>query len=210
MGDPQVNLPGCSTVTPDQHGTGTRRPDQHGTGTERPSQHGTGTGRPDQHGTGTERPGQHGTGTGRNYTECSVEGERRGGGGRKGERGGEEEGVVMGGGEGVSWRGCEEEEEVSLSQYESARGTQGRGTPPARVCGQPRLDQLFQQLHARQVGGGASGRREGTWGGGGGRDLVEWGVGGASGRGEGLGERAGLQIGDGTSGRGRSLCQELR
>ena len=114
MGDPQVNLPGCSSLRPDQHGTG----------------------------------------TGRKSSKRSVEGERRGGGG-----GGGGEGVVMGDGEGVRWGGCEEEEEEeSLSQYESARGTQGRGTPPARGRGQPRLDQLFQQLHARQVGGGASGR----------------------------------------------------
>ena len=36
--------------------------------------------------------------------------------------------------------------ETSLSYYESARGTGGRGTPPVRDDGQPRLDDLFRQL----------------------------------------------------------------
>ena len=39
--------------------------------------------------------------------------------------------------------------ETSLSYYESARGTGGRGTPPTREDGQPRLDDLFREL---QVG----------------------------------------------------------
>ena len=36
--------------------------------------------------------------------------------------------------------------DTSLSYYESARGTGGRGTPPPRAQGQPRLDDLFRQL----------------------------------------------------------------
>ena len=36
--------------------------------------------------------------------------------------------------------------DTSLSYYESARGTGGRGTPPPRDHGQPRLDDLFRQL----------------------------------------------------------------
>lgn len=38
------------------------------------------------------------------------------------------------------------EYDTSVSYCESARGTQGRGTPPHREAGQPRLDDLFRQL----------------------------------------------------------------
>ena len=40
---------------------------------------------------------------------------------------------------------------MSLSRYESERGTVGRGTPPIPREGQPRLDMLLLQLHRRQV-----------------------------------------------------------
>ena len=36
--------------------------------------------------------------------------------------------------------------ETSVSRCESDRGTQGRGTPPARDDKRPRLDELFRQL----------------------------------------------------------------
>ena len=34
----------------------------------------------------------------------------------------------------------------SLSRCESERGTYGRGTPPAREFGQPRLDELLRKI----------------------------------------------------------------
>ena len=40
---------------------------------------------------------------------------------------------------------------MSLSRYESERGTVGRGTPPTFKDGQPRLDLLLQQMHRHQV-----------------------------------------------------------
>ena len=40
---------------------------------------------------------------------------------------------------------------TSLSYCESARGTQGRGTPPEREAGQPRLDDLFRQLQVLSI-----------------------------------------------------------
>ena len=40
----------------------------------------------------------------------------------------------------------------SLSRYESERGTAGRGTPPEKKDGQPRLDLLLQQTYKYQVG----------------------------------------------------------
>lgn len=39
----------------------------------------------------------------------------------------------------------------SLSRYESERGTAGRGTPPEKKEGQPRLDLLLQQTYIYQV-----------------------------------------------------------
>ena len=36
--------------------------------------------------------------------------------------------------------------DTSISKYESERGTHGRGTPPPREIGQPRLDELFRKL----------------------------------------------------------------
>ena len=36
--------------------------------------------------------------------------------------------------------------ETSISRCESERGTHGRGTPPVRDSGQPRLDELFRKL----------------------------------------------------------------
>lgn len=39
---------------------------------------------------------------------------------------------------------------TTLSGYESARGTHGRGTPPALDPAKPRLDELFQQLQQKQ------------------------------------------------------------
>lgn len=44
-----------------------------------------------------------------------------------------------------------EEEETSISRYESERGTHGRGTPPVMEAGRPRLDELFRQLQLQQV-----------------------------------------------------------
>ena len=41
--------------------------------------------------------------------------------------------------------------ETSLSYYESARGTVGRGTPPTMEDGQPRLDDLFRELQVSAV-----------------------------------------------------------
>ena len=41
--------------------------------------------------------------------------------------------------------------DTSLSYYESARGTGGRGTPPPREHGQPRLDDLFRQLQVNTL-----------------------------------------------------------
>lgn len=38
-----------------------------------------------------------------------------------------------------------------LSRYESERGTAGRGTPPEKKDGQPRLDLLLQQTYKHQV-----------------------------------------------------------
>ena len=37
--------------------------------------------------------------------------------------------------------------ETSVSYCESERGTHGRGTPPPMDMSQPRLDDLFRQLH---------------------------------------------------------------
>ena len=44
----------------------------------------------------------------------------------------------------------QETEVTSISRCESARGTNGRGTPPPRDEDQPRLDELFQRLQERQ------------------------------------------------------------
>lgn len=41
--------------------------------------------------------------------------------------------------------------DTSISKCESDRGTHGRGTPPVREVGQPRLDELFQKLQVRIV-----------------------------------------------------------
>lgn len=48
-------------------------------------------------------------------------------------------------------RGVESSKVTSVSQCESDRGTHGRGTPPIREEGQPRLDELFRQLQLKQV-----------------------------------------------------------
>ena len=48
-------------------------------------------------------------------------------------------------------RGIESSKVTSVSQCESDRGTHGRGTPPTREEGQPRLDELFRQLQLKQV-----------------------------------------------------------
>ena len=36
--------------------------------------------------------------------------------------------------------------DTSISRCESERGTHGRGTPPTRDKGQPRLDELFRKI----------------------------------------------------------------
>lgn len=52
--------------------------------------------------------------------------------------------------------------DTSLSYYESARGTGGRGTPPLREDGQPRLDDLFRQFQVKTISGKGNSHC-GTW-----------------------------------------------